>query len=447
MAPPAPAVPRRDPHRQHNHPARGPVRAHNRPYRHPRGPRRPGAGWAARGSVAGLVSARRWRHHRRYILPLRRALTPALSGPPPRLAIAARTGPRSRSGCPKSSPAATGNREEVTRAVTAKVAIEAPDTEWNLNRLDGRNPHVVTFTHQPAARQRPPSRHHGRDRVGRPQARSGHVRPRQEGTRSQAYRWTTTARTSACQWARATARPSPARNMRRPAPAPRRHRGCTRLQAHLPYVGARAAERRLRGHPRRDRGRDGAGSPPKCAAATASPWPACRHRGPRPRQRGPTRHDLRRGTELPRRQPAQDAWWNQADGQDEGPVPGSMAAGRGDLAFAGRQVYMHVWFIGQMLTAKATGASDSSVRGNIGILIFADPTASTWKKIVGDRPMPPCPDIPGRIQVTRGGYPCRSSRRSTVRPMTQGAFWTWPAGPRDYAVSGCWRSPRLGCRA
>jgi hypothetical protein len=69
-----------------------------------------------------------------------------------------------------------------------------------------------------------------------------------------------------------------------------------------------------------------------------------------------------------------------------------------DIAFAGRQVRMHIWFIGQMLTAAATGASDSSVRGNIGVACMARYRETTWRKM-SDLPMPPPSEVPGRIQV------------------------------------------------
>jgi hypothetical protein len=107
-----------------------------------------------------------------------------------------------------------------------------------------------------------------------------------------------------------------------------------------------------------------------------------------------------------------------------------------DIAFAGRQVMMHVFFIGQMLTAAATGASDSSVRGNIGIACMARYVPSSWSKM-SPLPMPPVPTTPGRIQVvTAAGI------RETQVPYLSldvndrglaGAAAQWA---REYAVSG-----------
>jgi hypothetical protein len=74
----------------------------------------------------------------------------------------------------------------------------------------------------------------------------------------------------------------------------------------------------------------------------------------------------------------------------------------GDLAFAGRQVHMHVFFIGQMLTAAATGSNDSSVRGNIGIALMARYTPQSWKAMSA-LAMPPVPTTPGRVQVVTAG--------------------------------------------
>jgi hypothetical protein len=73
-------------------------------------------------------------------------------------------------------------------------------------------------------------------------------------------------------------------------------------------------------------------------------------------------------------------------------------AALGNVSFAGRQVRMHIFFIGQMITAAATGANDSSVRGNIGISCMARYTPSSWSKMTAV-PMPPVPTVPGRIQV------------------------------------------------
>ena len=83
----------------------------------------------------------RWRHRRRWVRPLYRALTPVLGAPPPRLAIEP---DRSKVvvGVPVEFTGSDKEREAITRAVTTKLAIEAPDATWKLH---GKNPQV-TFT-------------------------------------------------------------------------------------------------------------------------------------------------------------------------------------------------------------------------------------------------------------------------------------------------------------
>jgi len=91
----------------------------------------------------------RWRHRRRWVRPLRRALTPVLGAPPPRLEIEP---DRSRVivGIPVEFTGSDKEREAITRAVTTKLAIEAPDVAWKLHAKQPQ----VTFTQS----EPPPSR-------------------------------------------------------------------------------------------------------------------------------------------------------------------------------------------------------------------------------------------------------------------------------------------------
>ena len=84
----------------------------------------------------------RWRHRRRWVRPLRRALTPLLGAPPTRLEIEP---DRSKVtvGIPVEFTGSDKEREAITRAVTTKLAIEAPDVSWA--QLHGKRPQV-TFT-------------------------------------------------------------------------------------------------------------------------------------------------------------------------------------------------------------------------------------------------------------------------------------------------------------
>ena len=86
-----------------------------------------------------------WQHHRTWVRPLGYALTPVLGAPPARLEIEP---DRSRVvvGLPEEFTGSDRDRDDVTRAVTAKVAIEAPETSW---RLSGRNPQVIFTRSEP----------------------------------------------------------------------------------------------------------------------------------------------------------------------------------------------------------------------------------------------------------------------------------------------------------
>jgi hypothetical protein len=114
-------------------------------------------------------------------------------------------------------------------------------------------------------------------------------------------------------------------------------------------------------------------------------------------------------------------WWCDEMGF-KGRSPGSKALDR--VMFLGRQVHVNVLQIGQRLSVKATGSGDA--RENLGVLVFADPTASAWKMLVGDRhALPPASGHKGRLQVVT---------KKTVRE-TQGAFLTG-AQARELAVAG-----------
>jgi hypothetical protein len=73
--------------------------------------------------------------------------------------------------------------------------------------------------------------------------------------------------------------------------------------------------------------------------------------------------------------------------------------GLAGVAFAGRALKMHMWLIGQMLTAEVTGTNDSSVKQNVGVWAMARYGVAGWRTAVGDVPMPPSPDVAGRIQL------------------------------------------------
>jgi hypothetical protein len=76
------------------------------------------------------------------------------------------------------------------------------------------------------------------------------------------------------------------------------------------------------------------------------------------------------------------------------------------LSFAGRQVGIHLIFIGQRLDAEVLGttaAQGGAVRGNIGVRAIARYDEGAWALQAGKTPMPPSPSVDGRIQLWVGG--------------------------------------------
>jgi hypothetical protein len=96
--------------------------------------------------------------------------------------------------------------------------------------------------------------------------------------------------------------------------------------------------------------------------------------------------------------PRLKAYW--AANREQGDVKESPAVtGLGEVAFAGRQVRMHLLLIAQLLTAKATGIQGGEVRENIGVKFLARYSPSAWKMQAPEHPMPPKPVTVGRVQV------------------------------------------------
>jgi hypothetical protein len=72
-----------------------------------------------------------------------------------------------------------------------------------------------------------------------------------------------------------------------------------------------------------------------------------------------------------------------------------------DVAFAGRQVRMNLFMVGQMLSARATGGGEA--RENIGIRMLARYTKRNWEMLVPEFSMPPVSAVLGRIQTVASG--------------------------------------------
>ena len=108
------------------------------------------------------------------------------------------------------------------------------------------------------------------------------------------------------------------------------------------------------------------------------------------------------GEELNLCMPRLKAYW--AANRDQGdPKDSPAVTGLGEVAFAGRQVRMHLLLIAQLLTAKATGIQGGEVRENIGVKFLARYSPSAWKMQAPEHPMPPKPTQVGRVQVVTAG--------------------------------------------
>ena len=93
-------------------------------------------------------------------------------------------------------------------------------------------------------------------------------------------------------------------------------------------------------------------------------------------------------------------YWAEIRGPDD-PKRSPAFAGLGAVSFAGRAVKMHLNVIGQMLRADVLGGGD--VRENIGVRMLARYTQNSWKMQAGDIPMPPPSRVPGRWQQIASG--------------------------------------------
>ena len=91
--------------------------------------------------------------------------------------------------------------------------------------------------------------------------------------------------------------------------------------------------------------------------------------------------------------------WRQIRDLDKSLQVRSPALDAMDLVnLMGRQALMNMLYMGQKLSAKAAGG-DGDVRESIGVIAFGRYTPSNWKMLAGDYAMPPSSRTPGRIQV------------------------------------------------
>jgi hypothetical protein len=118
-------------------------------------------------------------------------------------------------------------------------------------------------------------------------------------------------------------------------------------------------------------------------------------------------------------------YWSEAR-EREDPKKSPALTSFGAVSFAGRAVKMHLFLIGQMLTAEVTGSRDSSVKENVGVTAMARYGAPGWATAIGKNvPMPPCPEVMGRIQLVTAG-----SAREVQTPLSDPVLF------RELAMSG-----------
>ena len=131
------------------------------------------------------------------------------------------------------------------------------------------------------------------------------------------------------------------------------------------------------------------------------------------------------------------AYWSQNRGPDD-PAKSPAFTGLGDAAFAGRQVDKHLFLIGQMLTAEATGSRDSSVKEQCGVKILSRYGPKGWRIMAEDVPMPPPSAVLGRVQVVTAGraqetqtpeFDPWEGRRRVLEGIVMPLPSTMPCGP------------------
>lgn len=96
------------------------------------------------------------------------------------------------------------------------------------------------------------------------------------------------------------------------------------------------------------------------------------------------------------------AHWQEIRDPSRDPVRSPAFTGMDETGSAGRQVDMNEVIMGQMITAAATGRSDSALKENCGIGLAARYGKPGWRTMFGDVPMPPSSEHMGRIQVVVG---------------------------------------------
>ena len=339
----------------------------------------------------------RWQHHRRWVKPLHRTLTPVLGAAPPRLEIE-RDRSRVVVGLPEAFTGGDRDREDVTRAVTAKLAIEAPDATW---KLDGRKPQVTFMRSEP-----PPSRVLWADVEAA--IRAADAADLMCGIGKKSADVFVSTKSDSPHFGEAMGTGAGKSNAAAFWLIQELMRGSCALVLDAKWISHPWTFKDIHAQ---------YGQLPNVAYAR-------------------TTEQLHNamiwlGVELQRRTEAADRYVNAKGDilgdvgpplwiiaeelnlaiprlkqywasirEKEDPKRSPALDGMAAVSFAGRAVQMHLIVIGQMLTAASLGGGD--VRENIGVRMMARYTANSWK-MQTDLPMPPPSDVPGRVQIIASG--------------------------------------------
>jgi len=93
-------------------------------------------------------------------------------------------------------------------------------------------------------------------------------------------------------------------------------------------------------------------------------------------------------------------YWNDVRDKDD-PKRSPALDALDAASFMGRQVMCNILYVGQRLSVRASGG-DGDARENIGVIAFGRYSASNWKMLAADHPMPPKSVKPGRLQIVAG---------------------------------------------
>ena len=110
--------------------------------------------------------------------------------------------------------------------------------------------------------------------------------------------------------------------------------------------------------------------------------------------------------------PGIKALWCEMRAQDKSlPKLSKAIAGLSALSCAGRASDIHEWLLAQLLTVDSTGVKDSTIRTNAGTKAMLRHDKPGWDMAVGKQvPMPAPSTIQGRIQLVTGGEPPRETQ-------------------------------------